>query len=127
MAAQFRPLADLLERWRGLSLVARPAKLLKQVLRESGLLDYWRRQEEGARRLRYLGELVHLVSRLDDGRLPPREALTHVLNVAALGSDADRYLLVDDKVPVLTVHQAKGLEFDTVFIAGATDTNFPSI
>jgi DNA helicase-2/ATP-dependent DNA helicase PcrA len=38
----------------------------------------------------------------------------------------DRYLQAEDRVFVLTVHQAKGLEFDTVFLAGATDEDFPS-
>ena len=32
----------------------------------------------------------------------------------------------DNRIPIITVHQAKGLEFDTVFIAGATEGEFPS-
>lgn len=122
----FRPLAEALKRWRHLALEMRPAQLLGQVLSESGLTEYWRKQEDGSRRVRYLEELLALFDRLDDRGLAPRESLLRILNVAALSSDADRYLLTDDKVPVLTVHQAKGLEFDTVFIAGATDSCFPS-
>ena len=30
------------------------------------------------------------------------------------------------KIPIITVHQAKGCEFDTVILAGADDNNFPS-
>ncbi|MEI6702272.1 MAG: 3'-5' exonuclease [Deltaproteobacteria bacterium] len=29
-------------------------------------------------------------------------------------------------MPILTVHQSKGLEFDTVFVAGLTEDEFPS-
>lgn len=31
-----------------------------------------------------------------------------------------------NKIPIITVHQAKGCEFDTVILAGADDSNFPS-
>lgn len=40
-------------------------------------------------------------------------------NIDHLGSD-------DSRIPIITVHQAKGLEFDTVFIAGVSEGEFPS-
>lgn len=121
VAAQFRPVAGALVSWRRRSLEERPADLLQRVLDESGLARWWKRQGDGPRRLAHLEELVRLFRWLDDPALPPQEALRDVLIRAALGQESDRCLLGEDKVPVLTVHQAKGLEFHTVFVAGAVD------
>jgi DNA helicase-2/ATP-dependent DNA helicase PcrA len=46
--------------------------------------------------------------------------------VAALGLDLERQLAGEDKVRILTVHQAKGLEFECVFVAKAVEGEFPS-
>jgi DNA helicase-2/ATP-dependent DNA helicase PcrA len=70
--------------------------------------------------------LSYLFERYDDAHLSPREALVRLAGITSLGNEADRYIEQEDKVLVLTVHQAKGLEFDTVFIAGATDQEFPT-
>ena len=32
----------------------------------------------------------------------------------------------DKKIPIITVHQAKGIEFDYVFVAGLMESTFPS-
>jgi len=32
----------------------------------------------------------------------------------------------DNQVPIITVHQSKGMEFDSIFITGATEDEFPS-
>ena len=48
-------------------------------------------------------------------------------NDAALsGSQMDILIKKLDKIPIITVHQSKGCEFNTVIIAGADDFNFPS-
>jgi DNA helicase-2/ATP-dependent DNA helicase PcrA len=41
-------------------------------------------------------------------------------------SRADLFFAKQNAIPLLTVHQAKGCEFDTVILAGADDRNFPS-
>jgi DNA helicase-2/ATP-dependent DNA helicase PcrA len=48
------------------------------------------------------------------------------MQLAALGQDTDQYAAGEDRVALLTVHQAKGLEFDTVFVAQACEGEFPS-
>jgi DNA helicase-2/ATP-dependent DNA helicase PcrA len=45
---------------------------------------------------------------------------------AALSLNLDFLANDDSTIPVLTVHQAKGLEFDTVFVAGMTEDEFPN-
>lgn len=42
------------------------------------------------------------------------------------GSRADLFMAQQERIPILTVHQAKGCEFDVVILAGADDRNFPN-
>jgi DNA helicase-2/ATP-dependent DNA helicase PcrA len=122
----FREVSEKLEHWRKLAECERPIILLNRVLDESGLLSHWEKQDQGNKRAARLHELATLFGQYDDPDLAPREALLNLTHLAALGNEMDRYLESEDKVLVLTAHQAKGLEFDTVFIAGATDRQFPS-
>lgn len=53
--------------------------------------------------------------------------MTALLNEAALsGSQLDFLIKKLNKIPIITVHQSKGCEFDTVIIAGADSLNFPN-
>ncbi len=53
--------------------------------------------------------------------------LKEFLKDAALsGSQMDKLIAKTNKIPIITAHQAKGCEFQTVIIAGADDGNFPS-
>jgi DNA helicase-2/ATP-dependent DNA helicase PcrA len=47
-------------------------------------------------------------------------------NRAALARNLDFLATDDASTPILTVHQSKGLEFDTVIIAGLAEDEFPS-
>jgi DNA helicase II / ATP-dependent DNA helicase PcrA len=125
-AKRFLPVARMLEKWRGRMTEDRPPDLLLRILDESGLDEHYRGQEDGDRRLGHLGELHRLFEVHDNALLRPADSLMALLNLASLGSDIDRQAGDADCVLLLTVHQAKGLEFDTVFIAGATDDEFPS-
>ncbi len=49
-----------------------------------------------------------------------------IANAELTGGRVDALLGVGNAIPLLTVHQAKGCEFDTVILAGADDRNFPS-
>jgi DNA helicase-2/ATP-dependent DNA helicase PcrA len=123
---QFEFLSKQLEKWKIDMEKNRPPILLQNILEESGLIEYWERQEDGLKRIMNFRELISLFRRYDDEIFLPSEALINILNITSLSQDVDRYLQHDDRVLLLTVHQAKGLEFDTVFIAGATDNEFPS-
>jgi ATP-dependent DNA helicase UvrD/PcrA len=126
LAGAFEGVRRNLQTWHELLERERPIFLLERVLDESGLRDFWGRQQQGKKRQANLLELARLFGLYDDDALAPREAMLNVANIASLGNDLDRYVEGEDKVFLLTVHQAKGLEFDTVFIAGATDRQFPS-
>lgn len=119
----FAPLATQLSEWRTAMTTLRPAELLERMLEESGLRGHY--ADEDAR----LANLNHLVAAFharDDRQLHPETALRALLEFATLAKNMDLVSETDRKVVSITVHQAKGLEFDTVFIAGAVDNEFPS-
>lgn len=101
---------------------------LRFIINVSGLSDSLKqeRTEEAEGKLENLRELVSLATRFDD--LPGEAAAVALLESAALQSDQDE---IEDPVgqvtPIrlMTVHAAKGLEFDTVFIAGLEAGLFP--
>ena len=125
--AKFAALAQKLDHWRARMQVERPHELLARVLDESGLAAWYEGRKGEERRVENLKELLRLFTSLDEETLSPLESLLHILNQVALGNGADRQAGEEDRVMLLTVHQAKGMEFDTVFIAGATDSEFPSL
>ncbi len=52
--------------------------------------------------------------------------LEYVKDAALSGSQMDVLIAKLNKIPIITVHQSKGCEFDSVIVAGADDSNFPS-
>lgn len=121
--APFRPLAEALERWRRRARVLRPAALLGEILGESGLRRHYAREP---RRNAHLDDLVEFFAANDLPDASPEEALAHVLTACSLARNVDHLAPDDERIPVITVHQAKGLEFDTVILAGCTEDEFPS-
>jgi DNA helicase-2/ATP-dependent DNA helicase PcrA len=57
--------------------------------------------------------------------LAPEDALDRFLEDTALVADADTYRAGEDRVTLITLHAAKGLEFPVVFIAGLEEGIFP--
>lgn len=124
---QFTPLADDVSRWREASHSVALDELLQLVLVESGYTDFLvRRMDRPEQRKGNLDELLQLI-RQKQSELPadPAEALREFLRHAALARNVDRLVTRGDAVAVLTVYQAKGLEFPAVFVVGVHDGNIP--
>ena len=104
-------------------LLALP-ELLDLALEESGyramLMDG---SQEGEDRWANLLELREVVTRYGD--LEPEDALDRLLEETALVADQDAYRADADAVTLITLHAAKGLEFDVVFISGLEEGVFP--
>ena len=100
-------------------------ELLDDVLERSGyramLADG---TEEGEERWANLLELREVTTRYDD--LSPEDALDRLLEETALVADQDSYQSDADMLSLITLHAAKGLEFEVVFIAGLEESLFPT-
>ncbi|MEO1968190.1 MAG: UvrD-helicase domain-containing protein [Sphingomonadaceae bacterium] len=105
--------------WREQAEQEAPANLLRMVLSESGYEDMLQkdRSAESAGRLENLSELARAMEEY--------ETLTDFLEHVSLVMDNDAR---DDgeKVTIMTMHAAKGLEFDHVFLPGWEEGVFPS-
>ncbi len=106
------------------ALIAPPSELLRLVITKSGMEKAFKEDKvEGEERLLNLAELVSLSTRYD--KLPPPEGLELFLESAALASDQDEIKEEQNRVRLMTVHAAKGLEFAYVFIVGLEEGLFP--
>ncbi len=113
-----------LDRWIGSRDQKTVLELIDDVLADSGYGDYVRDgTEEGQERWENIQEL-RTVAR-EYSTQPPDTALTAFLEDVALVSDIDNLKEGVDAVTLLTLHMAKGLEFDTVFIAGMEEGILP--
>ena len=117
---QLRPFIDLIQHWRAQLADCTPDELMDKILEESGYFQMLRddkNKEEARTRLDNLKELLRAMQEYAD--------LSSFLEKAALATDGEE----DDSatVKVMTVHGAKGLEFDTVFIPGFEEGLFPHI
>ena len=81
--------------------------------------------DEGASRLENIGQLISSVKTYADQK-GPEASLSGFLEEAALISDLDNYDEAADVVVLMTLHSAKGLEFDYVFMVGMEEGVFPS-
>jgi len=96
------------------------------IMKQSGIeAEYKKDGDEGLERLENIRELVSLGTKYRE--YEPLEAIEHLLEDAALGSDQDELKEKEefDAVRLMTVHSAKGLEFPYVFITGLEEGLFP--
>ncbi len=95
-----------------------------QVVSKSGYRDHVLADDDGEDRWDNVLELRSISSEYRD--LPPGEGFSAFLETAALSSDLDQ-LAEDgpDAVTLITLHQAKGLEFRNVFIVGMEEGVLP--
>jgi DNA helicase-2/ATP-dependent DNA helicase PcrA len=115
------------------------ADLVERVIRESGLEAHFRssRSEEDQDRLANLGEIINAAEDFrapvdelaDEATEPPAmtvlDELSAYLESVALVSDADSVDPARGAVTLMTLHTAKGLEFDVVVVAGLEEGLLP--
>ena len=101
-----------------------PAALIDAVLKRTGYGDYIESDSErGEERLENIRELQSVAKDLLD--LGEEDLLTAFLERVSLVSDADNVGESADAVTLITLHQAKGLEFPVVFIVGMEEGMMP--
>lgn len=103
------------------SSTGKVAELMESILEESGMLEALRKSDVDA--LENITELINAASKYDEQTEEP--SLVDYLQSIALYSDSDAYDAVSGKVSLMTLHAAKGLEFDDAFIIGLEEGLLP--
>lgn len=99
--------------------------LMEFLLEKTGLLEMYRTDTD-EERLENLQELIKSIQLYEEENVNEEDAgVERYLQDIALYTNAD-YRKDNDKVKLMTIHQAKGLEFPLVWIYGLTEGVFPS-
>ena len=124
MKTKLKSFRNLLKEIEKVSREKRPSETISFIIKISGLEKEWKNSGDECRaRLENAYELANFAFRYDNE--PPEEGVLNFLADAALQSDQDEMKDGEKAVCLMTVHASKGLEFDTVFIAGLEDGLFP--
>jgi DNA helicase-2/ATP-dependent DNA helicase PcrA len=97
--------------------------LVDEILEHTGYRKYILDKEDGEERWENITELRNVASEYNE--LNIEEALTAFLEKVSLVSDIDELDEKADAVTLITLHQAKGLEFSAVFIVGLEEGILP--
>jgi DNA helicase II / ATP-dependent DNA helicase PcrA len=116
--AALREVSANFARWQGLIESKPHTELAETILEESGYTEMWKndRSAEAPGRLENLKELIRSMEEY--------ESLRSFLEHVALVMDAEQNAGTD-AVNLMTLHSAKGLEFETVFLPGWEEGLFP--
>ena len=99
------------------------AEFLKRLVRSIGYEEYISDARDGESRMENVRELVSVARKYD--ALPIGEAVLRLLEEVALLAAEDELGDGDDRVRLMTLHAAKGLEFPAVFVAGLEEGLLP--
>ncbi len=120
-AAQLRAFVDGVDRWHAVTLHPEydHIRLAETILDESGYTEMWQNDKtpEAPGRLDNLKELVKALEQFDN----LQGFLEHVSLIMDNETEG-----AEEKVTIMTLHAAKGLEFPVVFLPGWEDGLFPS-
>ena len=119
LGATLRGLIEQFEAWRGRLKTQGPVVALEALLEESGYLAMWKadKSPDAPGRLENLKELSRALADFET----LAQFLEHVALVTEIETQGN-----DAKVSMMTLHGAKGLEFDTVFLPGWEEGVFPN-
>ena len=116
---------EMMERLRKEAERAGIARLAQMILDETGYIKKLKEEktEDALGRIENLEEFITAAEEFDEKA--EEKTLRSFLDQVALVSDVDEYEEATDRVTLMTLHAAKGLEFPVVFIIGMEDGLFP--
>lgn len=99
-------------------------EFLDEVLDKTGYMAYLKSMgEEGTSRIENVDELHSTIASYVNEAEEP--TLSGFLEEVVLYTEADRDSGLDDKVTLMTIHSAKGLEYDNIYVVGMEEGIFP--
>ncbi|MBU6338864.1 MAG: UvrD-helicase domain-containing protein [Rickettsiales bacterium] len=114
-----KELVDYIEKWNGMSQTIKLSELADVVMRESGYVKMWQNENslEAQGRIDNINEFTRSLEEFS--------SLIEFLEYVSLVEARDDKS-VQDSVNIMTIHAAKGLEFNLVFVPGLEEGIFPS-
>ena len=102
--------------------------ITKEILKQSGLYNLYKNDEslEGVNRIQNIEELLNGIKDFVENNEKSQASVSSFLQDVALATDQDNDTNDKNKVSLMTVHLAKGLEFPYVYIVGLEENLFPS-
>lgn len=126
-AAKLRPFVKLIQDFRRDSTELTVAELIQEIVDKTGYAGYLQDKEKdddtAEDRLANIDELITKAVNYQESH--EEAGLTEFLAEVALVADIDNVESGDDRVLLMTLHSAKGLEFPDVYLAGLEDGLFP--
>ena len=122
--SDFRAILDEIQKRSEIEL---PSELVTSTIKLSGLESLYKEtnKEEDLERLANMYELVEIAARYDNMETGPEGGpLERFLEDVALASDQDSRDDSRETVKLMTIHAAKGLEFERVFLSGVEESLF---
>ncbi len=103
-------------------------EITKEVLKQSGLYNLYKNDEsmEGVNRIQNIEELLNGIKDFVENSDKNQVSVSTFLQDVALATDQDNESDDKNKVALMTIHLAKGLEFPFVYIVGLEENLFPS-
>jgi len=114
---------ELIDKWTALQATAPIAQLLETIVKDTQYKEMLQKQEtaaEAENRSANIDELIRAAAESEERG----ETIADFLDRASLASELD-HLDPNARVALMTLHSAKGLEFDVVFLAGMEEGLFP--
>ena len=98
-------------------------KIIMHYLEKLDLINYYKEHDklENSEKIENIHELIKSV----EGRGSDAEAINDFLEEVSLATQPDEIRNNSNRIKLMTVHNAKGLEFDNVFISGVEKDLFP--
>ncbi len=118
MIRSFRLTAEKKDAYDTASLVAKNSGILRELYEDKSI--------EGLSRYENVQELLNAIKEFTDDTEREDKSISAFLQDVALLTDEDRNNKSEDAITLMTIHMAKGLEFNYVFIVGLEEELFPS-
>ena len=125
-AAKIKPFVHMIETFRSNLKSYSIAELIKEIVEKTEYEEYLKNNDEESAedRLANVDELITKAVSYEETHDDP--SLSEFLEEIALVADIDNVNSGDNRVLLMTLHSAKGLEFPVVYMAGMEDGLFPS-
>ncbi|NCC43413.1 MAG: DNA helicase PcrA [Clostridia bacterium] len=125
-AVKVKPFVDFIQKFRSQLEYLSVSEILSKVIEETGYVKELEAEDtdEAKTRIENIDELISKVVSYEEEAEHPN--LSEFLEEVALIADIDSVDDNDNRVLLMTLHSAKGLEFPNVYLAGMEDGIFPS-